>query len=374
MAVKIKQVISKNDLRKFIHLPAKIHKRHTNWVPPIYMDEWDYFNPNKNRAFDHCDTVLALAFKEGKPVGRIMGIISHQYNKNHNEKYGRFSCLETRNDQEVFHELVDFVAKWASEKGMEKLIGPLGFSDKDPQGFLVEGFNEPVSIATNCNFPWMPELIDHEEFRKKFDLVVYKINIPAELPPFYKRIAERFYKNNPAVRIIEFTSRKAVKPFVRPVLNLVNETFGDIYGFIPFSEKEMIDFANRYLFFINPRFIKIIIGENKEVLAFVIGMSDISSGLRRSKGYLFPFGFFHILRAGKKSNQLNLLLGAIHPAYQRKGFDVVLGSKIIESAKKEGKTTIDSHLELEYNTKVRAEMEKMGGTVYKRFRVWEKEL
>ena len=374
MKVIIKPVTNRRDLKSFIHLPAKIHKKHSNWVPPIYIDEWEFFNPKKNKAFDHCDTVLALAWNDGKTVGRIMGVISHNYNKLHNENHGRFAFAETWNDQKVYHLLIEFVAKWAKEKGMEKLVGPLAFSDKDPQGFLTEGFDEPVSIASNCSFPYMVDLTEKEGFQKKYDLVVYKINIPKEWPEFYLRIAERFQRNNKHLKIVEFTSRKKLKKFIRPVFSLINKTFTAIYGFIPFTEKEMDDFANRYLFIINPKFVKVFVNEKNEIVSFVIAMSDISRGIQKSKGYLFPFGFIPVLTAGKKSEQLNLLLGAVDPRYQGRGLDVMMGIKLMESAKAEGKKVIDTHLELEYNTKVRSEMEKMGGKVYKRFRIYQKDL
>jgi ribosomal protein S18 acetylase RimI-like enzyme len=143
---------------------------------------------------------------------------------------------------------------------------------------------------------------------------------------------------------------------------------------VPFTIKEMDDFANRYLYLINPRFIKIVVDENDEVLAFIIAMSDISAGIQKSKGYLFPTGFYHILTAGRKSDQLNLLLGGIDPRYQGRGIDVMMGMKMLESAKKAGKKVMDSHLELETNLKVRAEMEKMGGKVYKVYRIYQKDI
>lgn len=374
MTIEIKTVNSKNELKTFIHLPAQIHKDHSNWVPPIYMDDSVFFNPKKNRAFDHCDTILVLAWKDGKVAGRVMGIISHHYNQLHNENHGRFAFLETWNDSEVFDALIDFVAEWAKEKGMEALVGPLAFSDKDPQGFLIEGFDEPVSIASNCNFPFMVDLTEKKGFRKKYDLVVYKIGVPQQMPDFYKKISERFYLNNGHIKVVDFTSRNKIKPYIKPVFNLINRTFNDIYGFIPFTEKEMEDFAKRFLFLINPRFVKLMVNENSEVVSFVIAMSDISAGIQKAKGYLIPWGIFHVFRAGKKSKQLNLLLGAIDPSYQGRGLDVIMGIKLLESARAAGKTTIDTHLELEYNTKVRAEMEKMGGKVYKRFRIYQKAL
>jgi hypothetical protein len=257
---------------------------------------------------------------------------------------------------------------------MEKLVGPLAFTDKDPQGFLIEGFDAPTVIASNCNYPYMVNLTEAEGFVKKVDLVVYQIGIPNEEPPVYKKIYERFQSQTNDLKVLEFSSRRLVKPYIYPVLNLVNQTFVNIYGFWPFTEKEMDDFANRYLYLINPRFIKLVVNGNNNVVAFVIGMSDISKGIQKAKGNLLPFGFIHILRAGKKSKQLNLLLGAIHPDYQGKGLDVIMGIKMLESARRAGKTTIDSHLELEYNHKVRAEMERVGGKVYKRFRIFEKSI
>jgi len=374
MGITVSPVSGKADLKEFIYLPEKIHVNHPNWVHPIYLDDFGFFNPDKNKAFSYCDTVLILARKNGKVAGRAMGIINHKYNEIWHEKHARFSFIETWNDPETFDALITFLSDWAKGRKMEKLIGPLGFSDKDPQGFLFEGFNEPIVIASNCNFPYMIDLAEKNGFYKKVDLVVYRIPIPEVDPPFYKAVQERFNRNHNGFRIIEFTSRQKVKPYIRSVFELVNLTFTQIYGFQPFTPKEMDDFANRYLFLINPRFIKLITGPGNRLVAFVIGMSDISRGIQKARGRLFPFGFINLLLAGKRSDQLNLLLGAVHPQYQGRGLDVMMGIRMFESARQTGKTTMDSHLELEYNTKVRAEMERIGGKVYKRYRIFQKDL
>ncbi len=374
MDIVIKEVKNKADLKDFIYLPEKIHKNYPEWVPPVYMDEWEYFNPKKNRAFLHCDTIMLLAYYDGKPIGRIMGIINKAYNEIHKEAHARFSWLETPNDPAVFAALMGEIEKWAKVKGMTHLVGPLAFSDKDPQGFLVEGFGQPVAIATNCNFPYMVELVENYGFKRKLDLVVYQVPVPESLPPFALKVLERYQNRQTDLRVLEFTSRRKVKPFIRPVLQLVNETFTDIYGFYPFSEKEMDDMANRYLWLINPRYIKIIVNGRNEVVAFILGMADLSEGFKKMRGRLLPFGFIHLIRAAKKTKQLNLLLGAIRPDYQGRGLDMLMGTKMLESARATGITVIDSHLELETNLKVRAEMERMGGKVYKRYRIWEKEL
>jgi len=374
MAIEIKEVTSRKLMREFIHLPAKIHQNHSNWVPPIYMDEWTYFDSKKNHAFDHCTTILYVAEKAGEIVGRIMGIISHQYNESHKIKDVRFCYLETYDDSEVFNALINALSVWARNHGMNRMVGPLGFSDKDPQGWLIEGYNEPIVIATNCNFPYSNKFAEELLFIREVDLVVYRIPIPEEIPEFYKSIYKRFISRENKLQLREFKSRRQVKPYIYKVLTLVNLTFSGIYGFVPFTLKEMDDFANRYLYLINPRFIKLVLDEKDEVVAFLIAMSHISEGIQKSKGYLFPLGFISILTAGRKSKQLNLLLGGIDPEYQGRGLDVMMGIKLIESAKRAGKTVMDSHLELENNLKVRAEMEKMGGQVYKRYRIYQKVL
>jgi hypothetical protein len=370
----IQEVDSKKKLRLFIHLPADIHKNHTNWVPPIYMDEWEFFNPKKNLSFQSCDTILLLAYRANVVVGRIMGIIHRKYNELHKENNARFAFLETFNDQEVASALIGAIENWGSDKGMELLVGPLAFSEKDPQGLLIDGFDEPAVIASNCNFPYQVELIEKNGFTKEVDLVVYQIKIPDPIPEFYQKINERALRRNPGLHVLEFTSRRKVKPYIYSVLRLLNLTFTEIFGFIPFSEKEMDNFANRYLFLINPRFIKLIVTDENELVAFVVGMSHIGDGIIAAKGKLFPFGIFRIFAAARKSKQLNLLLGGIDPAYRGIGLDVMMGVKMLESARALGKTTIDSHLELESNSKIRAEMEKLDGRVYKRFRIYSKRL
>jgi len=374
MDIKIYPVSTKKDLHNFIHLPAKIHKNHSNWVPPIYMDEWAFFNPKKNRLFNHSDTILLLANQNNEVVGRVMGIINHIYNQSRNVNHARFCFLETYDNIEVTKALLAEVEKWAKQKGTDKIVGPLGFSDKDPQGLLIEGFNEPNVIASNCNFPYLPEHVEKSGYSKEIDLVVYKLNVPDSIPEFYNKILERTFRNNKDLSVISFSKRKQIKPYIKPVLSLVNETFKDIYGFAPLDDQEMREFATRYLPVLDPRFIKVVVNGNKDVIAFIIAMPDISDGIRKCKGHILPFGIFQIFKSQKRTKQLNLLLGAIQEHYRNKGIDTLMGVRILEEAKKARLKYIDSHLELEDNIKVRAEMEKMGGVVYKKYRIFQKSL
>ena len=374
MSITVKEVSSRRELKDYIYLPEKVHKGHSTWVHPIYMDEWTYYNPKKNHAFAHCDTILLLAYRDSKVVGRIMGVINHQYNKTKNEMHGRWNYLETFNDQEVAHALLEYVENWAREKEMTMIIGPFAFSEKDPQGYLIEGYDRPMVIASHGNYPYMIDILENEGYTKEIDLVAYKVNIPEEDPEIYNRISERTLRNNPQLRLLEFTSRRKLRPLIRPVLELLNKTFSEIYGFAALSEREMHEFATRYLIFINPRFVKVIMDQDNVPVAFVIGMAEIAKGIQRCRGRILPFGILKIFKEAKRSKQLTLLLGGIDPKFRGRGLDTLMGLKMIASCRQQGITYIDSHCELETNKQVRAEMEKMGGIIFKRYRIFQKAL
>jgi hypothetical protein len=374
MSIEVREAKNRQDLKAFICLPEKIHAQHRNWVPPIYYDEWKYFDPKKNKAFSYCQTILLLAFREKRLAGRAMGIINSRYNEYRKEKIARFGYLETWEDQEVVHGLLSRVEEWARGHGMTRIVGPYGFSDQDPEGFLIEGFENRATIATYYNFEWLPKYVENEGYTKDIDYYVYKLDVPKELPEFYKKIIERAQKKG-SFTVVEFKKRKELKPWIRPVLGLMNECYtgGEIYGFAPLDEKEMDNLAKRYLPILNPRFIKVVV-KDSEIGAFVVAIPDMTEGIQRARGRLFPFGFLKILRASRKTKQLDLLLGAVKEKYRGMGLDVLMGSKILISAREAGFEFLDSHHEMEANVKVRGEMEKMGGKVYKRFRVYQKAL
>jgi GNAT superfamily N-acetyltransferase len=374
MAIEIREVTSRKDLKTFIYLPEKIHAGHANWVHPIYMDDWKYFNRKKNKAYGYCDAVLLLAFRDGRPVGRATGIINRRYNEYRHEKTARFGYFEVFEDREAFRAILRHIEDWARSKGMTRIVGPYGFSDQDPEGFLIQGFDHRATIATYYNFEWMPKWLEEEGYAKDNDWFVYKLEVPKEPPEFYKKIYERAVRQK-AFDIVEFKTRKEIKPWIRPVLSLMNETYvaGNIYGYAPLSDEEMDDLAKRYLPVIDPRFVKVI-AKDGQVLAFIIAMPDMTGGIVKARGRLLPFGFIHVLRAAKKTKQLDLMLGAVKEAYRGKGLDVLMGVKTILSASEAGMEMMDTHHEMEANVKVRAEMERMGGVIYKKYRAFYKML
>lgn len=374
MSYEIKEISTRRDLKTFIFLPERIHQGHVNWVPPLYGDEWKYFDREKNKAFAYSDTIMLLAWKDGRPVGRIMGIINHKFNEARNEKTARFGFLETEEDREIVLALLSRVEEWARSMGMTKVIGPYGFSDQDPEGLLVQGFEHRATIVTYHNYEWMPGFIEAGGYSKDMDWVVYKIDVPKEMPEFYKRIFQRSLDRG-GFELLEFKRKKDFKPWIHPILSLMNECYlaGNIYGYAPLNEKEMDDLAARYLPILDPRFVKAVT-KGGEIAGFVIAMPDLTEGIQKARGRLFPFGFIKILRAAKRTKQLDLLLGAVKDAYRGQGVDVLMGLRMLQSAREAGFDFLDTHHEMETNLKVRGEMEHMGGKIYKVFRAYQKPL
>jgi hypothetical protein len=369
----IKEALTKKDLRDFIYLPERVHKGEAGWLPPIYMDEWLLFDRKKNKSYKYADVILLLAYRNDEPVGRIMGLINNRYNEINNEKHGRFCFMECFDDPEVFHALISEVETWLKKNGMQKVVGPLGFSDKDPQGFQIEGFEYPQFMTSPNNSPYMPDFLEKEGYEKKVDLVNYLGKIPESFPLIYEKVLSRMDKNT-EYKIVEFSSKKELKPYIIRVLELMNQTFAEIYGFVPLNDSEKIEFANRYLPILDPKFIKVIEIDGGELVGFAVGMPDFSNGIREAKGKLFPFGIFKILKDSKRSKKLLMMLGGVKKEYRGKGLDVLMGVKILQSGIRHKMDLLDSHLVLENNSKMRAEYERVGCQVVKKFRIYQKQL
>lgn len=227
MDITIKQVKTKKDLKKYIYFPENLHRTHKNWLYPIYSDEWTFYSHKKNHTYSYSKTVLYIACRDNKPVGRIMGIINDKYNSANNENQGRFSFLDSIDDQNVVSALLQKVEQWAKEIGMDYIIGPFGFSDKEPQGFLIDGFEEPAIIVTNHSFKYLNKFVEANGYQKELDLVQYKVEIPKTPPELYKRASARALKNG--YKIKDFTNRKELKPYIRPVFELLNKSYKHLW-------------------------------------------------------------------------------------------------------------------------------------------------
>ena len=363
---------SAKQIKEFIYLPEQIHKNHSNWLPPIYIDERNFFNPKKNIAFSHCDTIMLLALQNGRPVGRIMGIIHKTYNALHGEKTARFGFFDCYNIPEVAQLLISEIEHWAKSKGMTRIIGPYGFSDKDPQGFLIDGFEHMPVLDSACNLPYMVDFVEQAGYTKEVDCLIYTLDIDKGLPESYNRIIQRVEANN-GFQFIEISKRSQLKQYILPILRMVNETYSELFGFVPMEEQEMLDFAKRYLPIVNPKFVKIATVGDK-LAGFIIGLPNFTPGIQKAKGRLFPFGIFHILRAMRRTNQLDLMLGAVDKEFRGRGLEIAMAIRMINSCKEAGLDRIEIHLVLETNTAMIAELERANCNFHKRFRVFGKDV
>ncbi len=374
MSIDIKEVKDKKDLKTFIYLPEKIHKNHKNWVHPLYMDEKKFFSKEENPAFQHNKTILLLAFRNQKPVGRIMGVIPLDFNEMNNVKTARFSYFECYEDKEIFDALLNKIEHWAKENDCDEMIGPMGFSDKEPQGFLTKGFDEKTMLVTNCSFEFMQKFVRQSGYKPYVELCQYDVPLSEDILDRYEVFATSLPERL-EVTIHEFDRIKDVKKFVRPVFELINSTYTEIYGFTKLTQEEADEFGERFLPLLNPELIKILTNKENEVIAFIIAMPDLSQAMKKAKGRLFPFGWYHILRASKKSNVLMLLLGSIRNDMQRKGLDGVLAVHLIKSALKIGFKRMDSHLIMRENFKMRNEIERLKDfKMYKEYAIFSKKM
>ncbi|MCX6843775.1 MAG: hypothetical protein NTX53_16015 [candidate division WOR-3 bacterium] len=372
MVLEVAEIRNRRELREFIYLPAKVNRANPLWIPPIYMDNWKFFDAKKNRAFQHADAVLALARRDGRVVGRIMGIVSRRCNELRQECTGRFGFLECYEEQDVFSALIAFVEDWARGLGMKKLVGPMGFSDQDQQGFLYEGFGHEPTLDSYHNFPYVDRFMDEAGYTKEVDYIDYIIKLSDRLPEFYEKISARAARQT-EFRLVEFTKSKELKPYITRVFGLMNITYQNIYGYVPMTDAEMDALGKQYLPVIDPRFVKMVL-KGEDLVGFFIGIPNMNEGLRKSKGHLFPFGILQIMAAMKKSRQLDALLAAIREDCRGRGIDVLIGAAMMRTAIAAGFEKIDSHHELETNLRMRAEVERIGGQIAKRFRIYQKAL
>lgn len=369
-AVFVTPVAGPTDLETFVRLPEQLHREHAGWVPPLRADERRLFNPRRNLAYRYCDAALWLARRNGNVVGRVAAIVNRRHNEITGEKTVRFSHLECIEDFTVAEALLDEVERWAAPRGMDRVVGPFGFTDLDPEGFIVEGFDEETSIATYHNFPYLVRFLCRLGYGKHVDYLVYKVPVPAATPPLYEKILERVRRKG-VLRLLEFTRRRQLKPLIVPVLDLLNETYVEITGYSPLDRSELDDLAKRWIPALDPRFVKVVDSPDG-VVGFVIGIPCMNDGFRRAGGRLFPLGWWWVLKAAREATRLDLLLGGIKESYRGRGVDALMGTAMMRSARAAGFTWFDSHHELENNTRIQAEMARMGGVAYKRYRVFEK--
>ena len=326
----VKEVKTKSDLRKFIAFPDKLYKGNKYRVPQLHMYERAALYPQKNPAFEFCEAKYWLAYKNNKIAGRIAGIINHKSNEIWNEKHMRFGWIDFIDDLEVSGALIKTVEDWAKDKGLTAVHGPLGFSDMDLEGMLVEGFDEMATQATIYNYPYYPVHLEKLGYKKDTDWVQFEIKIPDKVPENLKRISLQTLEKYD-LKILKIKKSKEVLPYAKSMFYTLNEAFKSLYGFVPLTDKQIEKYTKDYFSAIDVKFICFVLDKNNEVAGFGISIYSLSEALQKAKGKLFPFGFIHILKALRKNNKVDMLLQAVKPEYQNKGVAAIFYSEIMQA-------------------------------------------
>lgn len=376
MGITIKQVSTKKELHQFIRFNYKLYKNNAYSVPDLYDDMLNTFNKKKNAAFEFCEAEYFLAYKDGELVGRVAGIINHKANQTWNKKDVRFGWIDFIDDLEVSSALIKAVEEWGKKKGMEEIQGPLGFTDFDAEGMLIEGFDQLSTMATIYNYPYYPEHMEKLGFEKDADWVEYKIYIPDAIPDKHKRISDLIQRKY-NLKIKKYTSAKKIaKDYGQAIFELMNEAYAPLYGFASLSQKQIDQYVKMYLPIVDLKMVTLITDQEDSLIAVGISMPSLSKALQRAHGRLLPFGWFHLLKALflKHSKVLDLLLVAVKPEYQNKGVNALLFSDLIPVYQKMGFEYAESNPELELNGKVQAQWEYFKTEQHKRRRAFTKKI
>ncbi|MDR1552018.1 MAG: N-acetyltransferase [Prevotellaceae bacterium] len=372
----IKKVSGKKELRKFILFPFKLYKNNKCWIPPLISDEIKTLTA-ANPAHDFCDVEMWLVYnKNNETVGRIAGIVNHRANETWNKKDVRFGWFDFIDDIGVSRLLVETVVNWGKSKGMTSICGPLGFTDMDYEGMLIEGFDQIATMLTIYNYPYYAHHLEKLNFVKAADWIEYKIFIPENIPEKHKRVTQ-IVQSKFGLKIKKYTnSKKLVDDYGQAIFDLVNEAYSPLYGFVALTQKQIDYYIKSYLPMLNLKMITLITDSAENLLGVGISMPSLAKALQKAKGRLFPFGWYHLLKALhlKNNKALDLLIVAIKPEYQNKGVNALLFYDLIPVYQQLGFEYAESNPELEINEKVQSQWEYFKTQQHKRRRAFTKEI
>lgn len=376
MSVEIRKVQTKKELKEFIHFANDLYKGDEYYAPSLISDDYNTFDPKKNGAFDFCQAQMFLAYKEGKVAGRVMAIINNRANETWKVKQVRYGWIDFINDEEVAKALLDAVAAWGKERGMTDIAGPLGFTDFDPEGMLVEGFERVATMIGIYNYPYYPQILEKLGYTKETDWMEYRITIPDELPERYYKYADIVIAKN-KLNVRKVTRRMVNKEnYGRKFFKLINETYYKLYGFSLLSDKQIDAYTKLYLGLLDTRMVSFIENENGELVAAGVTMPDLTAALQKCGGKLFPFGWFHLLKAifWKPCDTLDMLLVGVREDYRGKGLNAVLVTDLYPRLKAMGFKYAETTAELETNDSVQAMWKYFEREQHKRRRVYAKKI
>jgi len=342
--VQIKEVIRQSDVKKFISFPDSLYKGNQYRVPQLHSFEKSTLSKEKNPAFEFCEARYWLAYKDEKIVGRIAGIWNKKSNEIWKEDYVRFGWIDFIDDFEVSRALVKTVEDWAKSLNMKAVHGPLGFSDMDLEGMLVDGFDEVGTQAVIYNYAYYPVHMEKMGYSKDTDWIQLELIIPDKVPDKIQRIAT-LVQQKQGLRLLKITKSKDILPYAKSLFEIINESYTNLYGFVPLTEKQISYYTEQYFSMVNPKYIGLVVDKNDELVGFGLAFLSLSKALMKAKGKLFPLGFIHILRDMKKNDTIDLLLHAVKPACFNKGVPSIFYANMTQACIDTGvKKAITSHI------------------------------
>lgn len=369
--IEIREVKTKKQIKQFVEFPNKLYKGNPYYCPPMAGDEINMFIPEKNPASEYAESRQFLAYKDGKIVGRIAGIINHMHCERHQKKQIRFGRFDAIDDVEVSRALFKAVRDYGKEHDMDEMIGPLGFSDTDLEGMLIDGFEEKNLSITIYNHPYYKEHMEKLGFEKEADWVEYQVKMPKEVDPRLLKISNRV-KERYGYRVIKFKNNKEIGPYAVKALNLVNEAFDKLYAYTPLTDKLIDNYLKNYIPMINKDYVIVVVDKNEQVIGFGLLVPSLAEAQRKTKGHLFPFGFIRFLSAlkSKRNKILEMYFIAVKPEYQSTGVNAVIMVEAVQAAIKNGIEYAETGPELELNEKVQDQWKNFDARQHRRRRSW----
>jgi GNAT superfamily N-acetyltransferase len=353
MSIVVKEVHNKKEFKQFIDLPYRIYKNHPYYVPPLRFDEAATLRRDKNPAFDYCEARYWIAYKNEKPAGRIVAILNRAYNEKVKSKFLRFGWFDTIEDDAIAKALMHEVEAWAKTLNMQAVHGPLGFTDLDHEGLLVEGFDRVATMASLYNHRYYQHLLEKQGYYKDVDWIEHRVMVPNQMNERLEKLANAV-KQRYELEVIDLKKTKDVLPYADAIFQLINDAYEDLYGVVPLTQKQMQYYTKQYFSFIRPDFLSLVANKQGELVALGITMPSLAKALQKANGKLFPFGFVHLLKALKRNDTADLLIVAVRKEYQNKGVNAVLMHETLKTYIKHGIRYVETNYQLEHNKNVQA--------------------
>lgn len=371
--LEIRQVRTLKDLKKFVDFPFNLYKGNAYWVPPLKFDELNTLNKDKNPAFEFCEAEYWLAYLDGVPVGRIAGIINPIEEQRWGHRLVRFGWIDFIDDIEVSQALIEKVKEWGRSKGMTGIHGPLGFNDMDAEGMLVEGFDEISSLSAIYNYPYYNDHIENLGFSKATDFVQFEVKVPEKIPEKVERLTQIVLEKYD-LHLLKARKAKDIRPYAGKMFTMYNDAFRDLYGFTALSQKQMDYYTKMYFDFIRPEFVSLVLDNNDDVVGFGITMPSLALALQKAGGSLFPFGFYHLLRAIRKNDIIHMYLVGVRDDYQQKGILALVYHQLTKAYIENGIKLTRTHPQLEENFKAVSIWKNYESRLYIRRRIWSRDI